>query len=173
MSRDRFLIILSKFHLDDNDLQVPQVQEGFDALHKVRPFVNLLMQKFNDVYSPEQNLNFDEATCPWKGRLQFRVYNPAKPTKFGIKLYQVCEASSGYCLGFDIYTSDTSCREYAELVGTDPDATATTKIVVGLLVRCGLIDLGHHIYMDNYYTSPELFRELESQNTYACGTFRV
>jgi len=47
------------------------------------------------------------------------------------------------------------------------------KIVVGLLVRCGLIDLGHHIYMDNYYTSPELFRELESQNTYAFGTLRV
>ena len=86
------------------------------------------MQKFNDVYSPEQNLSFDEATCPWRGRLRFRIYNPLKPTKFGMKLYQVCEASSGYYLGFDIYTSDTSCTEYTELVRTDPDTTVTTKI---------------------------------------------
>jgi hypothetical protein len=33
MSRDRFLIILSIFHLADNDLQVPRGQKGFDALH--------------------------------------------------------------------------------------------------------------------------------------------
>ena len=28
------------------------------------------------------------------------------------------------------------------------------------------------MYMDNYYTSPELFTELDMQNTYACGTVR-
>ena len=31
----------------------------------------------------------------------------------------------------------------------------------------------HHIYMDNYFLSPELFIELEQNNTRACGTLRV
>lgn len=132
----------------------------------------LSIYQFSDVYSPERDLSFDEATCAWKGRLRFRVYNPAKPTRFGIKLYQVCEATSGYCLGFDVYTSETACTDYAELVGCI-DATLTTKTVLGLLVRCGLIEKGHNVYMDNFYTSPELLLELESQNTYACGTLRV
>ena len=54
------------------------------------------------MYTPEQDISFDEATCPWKGRLRFRVYNPAKPDQFGIKLYEACEAKSGYVLVRDL-----------------------------------------------------------------------
>ena len=84
------------------------------------------------VYSPAQDLSFDDVTCAWKGRLRFRVYNPAKPTKVGIKLYQVCEAKSGYCLGFDIYTGSTPCTQYAEALGVGAEATTTTGTVLGL-----------------------------------------
>jgi hypothetical protein len=40
------------------------------------------MDIFPDVYSPERDLSFDEAICAWKGNLRFKVYNPAKPTRF-------------------------------------------------------------------------------------------
>ncbi|CAC5422076.1 Probable ubiquitin carboxyl-terminal hydrolase FAF-X [Mytilus coruscus] len=101
-----------------------------------------------------------------------KIYNPAKPTKFGIKLYQVCEASSGYCIGFDVYTGCSQIGEQADLVLGENKCNTTTKVVIGLLSRCGLLDNGHHVYMDNYYVSPELFTELEVLNTYACGTLR-
>lgn len=52
------------------------------------------------------------------------------------------------------------------------DKTVTTRTVVRLLTRCGLLDKGHHVYMDNYYTSPELFEELRVHNTYACDTLK-
>jgi hypothetical protein len=42
-----------------------------------------------------------------------------------------------------------------------------------MLAFCGLLEKGHHIYMDNYYTSPELFDLLELNGTYACGTVRT
>ena len=32
------------------------------------------------------------------------------------------------------------------------------------------LDLGHHIYMDRYYTSPSIFEYLLANKTYACGT---
>ena len=39
----------------------------------------------------------------------------------------------------------------------DPECTVTTKTVMGLLKKGNLLGKGHHVYMDNYYSSPELF----------------
>ena len=64
------------------------------------------------------------------------IHYLAKPTKVGIKLYQVCEAKSGYCHGFDIYTGSTPCTQYAEALGVGDEATTTTRTVLGLLTRC-------------------------------------
>ena len=169
MAKDRFLLILANLHLVDNE----QVADQHDPLFKVRPIVSLLQNQFSDVYKPEQNLSFDEATCPFKGRIKFRVYNPAKPNRFGIKIFQVCEASSGYCVGFDIYHGSTDCIQYTELVDIAEDCTTTTKIVVGLLARHGLLHDGYRVYLDNYYNSPELATELDLCNTYICGTLRI
>ena len=43
---------------------------------------------------------------------------------------------------------------------------------MGLLKKGNLLGKGHHVYMDNYYSSPELFWELHFKETYACGTCR-
>ncbi len=32
---------------------------------------------------------------------------------------------------------------------------------------------GHHVYMDNFYTSPKLFSDLRLDGFGACGTLRV
>ena len=142
----------------------------------MRPFLSMVQRTFRDVYTPGRDISVDEATCPWKGRLHFKVYNPNKPAKFGIKLYQVNDSSNGYTIAFDIYTGKNDgsnlCDDMAELVGVDPEFTTATKLVVGLLASCGLLYKGHHVYLDNYYTSPELYDELHLHNTYACGTVR-
>ena len=52
----------------------------------------------------------------------------------------------------------------------DITCTRTTKLVLGLLASVDLLHKGHHCYMDNYYSSPELFQELYFTDTYACGT---
>ena len=35
------------------------------------------------------------------------------------------------------------------------------------------VDRGHHIYFDNYYTSPALLKDLSSKGIGACGTLRM
>ena len=39
----------------------------------------------------------------WRSRLQFRVYNPGKITKYGILGRMVCESSTGYICNLQIY----------------------------------------------------------------------
>ena len=90
MACNGFQRILSNIHLVDNNIQTT------DPLAKIRPFIDMCDMYFKRVYSPEKELSFDEGCCPYKGRLRFKVYNPMKPNRFHIKLFQVCEAISGY-----------------------------------------------------------------------------
>ena len=131
MSKDRFLSILSNFHIVDNRNEKCADEIGHDPLYKVRPFIKMLTNNFGN-FSAESELAFDEGTCPFKGRLKFKVYNPAKPNKFGIKIFQICESSTGYVLGFDIYCrSDKShsCQQFAQLV-TDDSLAETSEVVL-------------------------------------------
>ena len=98
---------------------------------------------------------------------------PVKQNQFHIKLFQVLEAESGCILGFHVNTGkDSSCISNSSKP-LDPDCMKTTRIVLGLLEEAKLLDKGHLIYMDNYYSSPELFYELFYHETYACGTAQL
>ena len=173
MSRNRFQSILWNFHVNDDSNNPAPGRPGHDPLAKIRPFVDMVERNFLYAYKPSKVLSFDEACCPFKGRLRFRVYNPMKPNRFHIKLFQVSEAQSGYIVGFHIYTGKSGpCISNASRP-LDQEVTKTTKIVLGLLESTNLLDKGHHIYMDNYYSSPELFSELYYRETYSCGTVRL
>lgn len=170
-SRNTFQNILSNLQVADQN-NPPHKEPGHDPLYKVRPFLDMCNRNFRLVYAPKCDLSFDEGTCAFKGKVRFRCYNPSKPAKFHIKLYQVSEAESGYVLGCDVYTGKgaTTCEQHAPVM--DQKCGITTKVVVGLLNEAELLERNHIIYMDNYYTSPELFEELYAKNTFACGTAR-
>lgn len=178
LSKNNFKLLLSNIHLTDNTKMVTNDKlPGYDPLYKVRPFVTLCREKFRSCYKPNKELAFDEGTCPFKGRLKFKVYQPMKPAKFGVRIYTVSESRTagggGYICGFSIYSGAVdpfSCDKTANC--RDTVESKTTKIVMGLLETTKLLDQGHHVYMDNYYSSPELFEELYLRDTYACGTVR-
>lgn len=170
MSRDRFTAILANLHVADDTTNPKYGQNGHDALAKLRPFVDSLNELFKYRYKPERDLSLDEGCCPFKGRLRFKCYNPSKPNKFHIKLFQISEASSGYVVGFSVYTGQGSCHRDDATV--DTTCGVTTKTVMTLADDCGVLDEGRVIYFDNYYSSPELFEELLYRDTLACGTVR-
>lgn len=92
----------------------------------------------------------------WRGRLSFRVYNPAKPIKYGIKSYVLADSTTGYCWNLLPYCG-THC--------TIPDTVTT------LLGR--LVGYGHKLYMDNFYNSVNLTHTLLDLKTAVCGTLRT
>ncbi|KAJ8392440.1 hypothetical protein AAFF_G00075650 [Aldrovandia affinis] len=150
MSRNRFQLIWRYLHFNDNTSQ-----DATDRMYKVRPVLDNIVGKFKELYQPGQNICIDEGMMLWRGRLSFRVYNPQKPVKYGIKSYILCDSATGYCFNMKPYVGEGS---------TLPDT------VFGLLDR--LPGHGYTLYMDNFYNSVALCERLVAAQTNVCGTLR-
>ena len=170
MGSNTFQSIMSNLQVPDSTLDLPHNHPRHDPLFKVCPFMDMLQKNFKRCYKPGRDLSFYEGCCPFKGRLKFRCYNPRKPAKFHIKMFEVSDSKTGYVVGFDVYTGKNKTDSYKTAKTLDPKYTPTTKTVVGLLQSCNLVGKGHHVYLDNYYSSPELFSELHYLETFCCGT---
>ena len=103
MSRRDFFNILTFLHCCDPAEYIPRGQPGYDPRLKLGNVLLLMLDQFKNVWVPRREISIDEGTIPFKGRVSFKVYNPNKPDKYGIKTYKVCDATNGYCNMFDVY----------------------------------------------------------------------
>jgi len=104
MPKTRFLKLNQYIHLRDTSDTPGRDDPRYDPLFKVRPLLDNVAKNFRTVYKPGRDLSVDEAMVGYKGRLHFKQYMPAKPTKWGVKVWEVCESETGYCSNFDVYT---------------------------------------------------------------------
>ncbi|XP_053402637.1 piggyBac transposable element-derived protein 4-like [Mercenaria mercenaria] len=104
MSRNRYHLLNTFLHFNDNDQRVARGQEGCDPPFKVRPLLDMIDVRYTDAYAPDKELSIDESMIKFKGRIFFRQYMPAKPTKWGIKTFALCGSNTGYGLRFLIHT---------------------------------------------------------------------
>ena len=162
MARDKFMNILTFFHLCDNDNYIPRGQAGYNPVNKLGTVYSVVTENFSSVWKPGKNVCIDEGMIPFRGKVHFKVYNPDKPDKYGVKSYQLCDSSNGYCCMFEIYT------------GVNPDLPSAKGKTYDLVMRLmqPYLNVGRCLYVDNYYTSPTLFTDLYRLNTGACGTAR-
>ncbi|KAM9743810.1 piggyBac transposable element-derived protein 4-like [Menidia menidia] len=150
MSRNRFQIIWRFLHYNNN-----ASQDVTDKMYKVRPVLDYIVERFKEMYQPAENICIDEGMMLWRGRLSFRVYNPQKPVKYGIKSYILCDSATGYCFNMQPYVGE---------------ARTLVEIVFSLLDR--LSGHGYTLYMDNFYNSLALCERLLGAQTNVCGTLR-
>ena len=80
----------------------------------------------------------------------------------------VSEPSTGYICGFKVYTGDASGQSESHAQELQ-DASKTSCTVLGLLDSVQLLDMGHHVYFDDYYNSTDLIDLLYKRKTHACG----
>ena len=161
MSRNRFELIQTFLHFNNTELQVLRGQRGFNPLFKIQPLLDIVDPTYMQVYGPRRELSLDESMVKFKGRIFFRQYLPAKPTRWGIKEFILAEAKTGYALKSIVYTGKTSFQRTAG-VGL------SEQVVLDLPE--GFEDKGHKVYMDSFYSSPSLFLKLKEKNIGACGT---
>ena len=67
MNRDRYLLLLKFLHYNNNDNMPAPNDENADKLFKLRPLVDHLFEKFQDVYTPSREICIDESLLLWKG----------------------------------------------------------------------------------------------------------
>ena len=162
MSRDRFLSILTFFHLADNDHYIPRGQSGYDPLFKLGTFYHTVTNNFSTYWLPGREIAVDEGLVPFNGRIHFKVYNPMKPKKYGMKSFELCDGSNAYCCKYKLYCGDDGQP------GSDKGKTYDT---VMHLCR-DYTGVGRVLFVDNYYSSPQLFHDLSKGAILATGTCR-
>jgi hypothetical protein len=158
MSRNRFIHIMRYLHFADG----PNSElDRTDKLFKIREIFDCLCERFRTLYNPGESLAIDEVIVSFKGRVSFKQYIPTKRHKFGIKVYRVCDCT-GYTVNMSVYTGAVRRATNEE--------TATERTVLDL---CRSIEsVSHHLYMDNWFSSPALFRRLRNRGILCCGTVR-
>lgn len=86
----------------------------------------------------------------------------AKPTKWGFKLFILTDSKNGYTVDFSVYTGK----------GDIPSGHSLSYDVVMSLVKTTYPGTDYHMYTDNFYYSPKLFKALHAEKTAACGTYK-
>ena len=71
---------------------------------KVQPIIDMIKERFTDLYNHSQNVSIDEAMIPFKGRSSLKQYMPLKPVKRGIKVWTMADGITGYISQFEVYT---------------------------------------------------------------------
>ncbi|KAE9522198.1 hypothetical protein AGLY_017458 [Aphis glycines] len=156
MSYNRFIIILRCWHFVDNNI----ARDNTDRLYKIKPLMDMIFQKTQNLYTPGDTLVVDESMIAFRGRLLFRQYNPSKSHKYGIKMYKLC-TPEGFTWASSIY-----CVTGPTLGTLDKPGTVVVNLADSLL------DEGRLIITDNFYTSVPLAEYLYGRKTDLCGTLR-
>jgi len=80
------------------------------------------------------------------------------------KLFKLCESSSGYIYRFIIYVGKDNLLQFPPVVPQPPTQFGPTErimwIVVLVFLMLPMLKEGHHLYVDNYYTSIPLISAL-------------
>ncbi|PSN35194.1 PiggyBac transposable element-derived protein 4, partial [Blattella germanica] len=162
MSRARFLHILRVLHFSNNENAPDKNDPDDDRFWKMRNVFSYLNNQYFSVYNPTEHLAVDEVIVLFKGRVIFRQYIPKKHKRFGIKLYKICD-SNGYTYDMTVYLGKQRDNATPQISATHGTVLQLTSKVEGV---------GHKLFMDNYFSSPDLFNDLHERKINCCGTVR-
>ena len=137
-------------------------ENGYGRLYKVRAVLNAVLENSQRCYAPNKHIAIDEGMIAFNGRLSFWQYMPAKPTKYGIKVWMAVDWKNGCVIYYDVYLGSEEGVWRIHGLGYD---------VVMKMIQ-PYMNKNHHVYFDNFFSSPVLLEHLELQQTYACSTVR-
>lgn len=113
-------------------------------------------------YSLHREVSVDEAMMGFKGRSSMKQYCPMKPTKRGYKVWALSDAHTGYMYNFAVYCGATSgVTEHG--LGASVVRTMTEPV----------LEKGHFLFFDNYFSTVPLAQFLQTKNTYCVATARM
>ena len=110
-------------------------------------------------YNPSENLAVDEVIVKYRGRVIFRQYIPKKRKRFSIRIYKLYD-EAGYMCAMRVYLGKDSQSATDDMTTTHSHLTRRVE------------GLGHKLFMDNFFSSPRLFDDLDGHKINSRGTVR-
>jgi hypothetical protein len=123
---------------------------GMELTGQMTDLFEILRTKFLEFYNPSEHLAVDEVIVKCKGRVVLKQYILKKRKCFCIKMFKQCD-STGYTYDMNVYLSKDRQRAVQHLTATHNRVTNLTRVVEGF---------GHKLYVDNFFSSPDLFDNL-------------
>ena len=160
MSLNRFVFFLRCARFD-NYRSRPQRLET-DRLAAISDIWKQFVSNLRRHYIPGETLTLDEQLVGYRGCIPGRTYIPSKPSKYGLKVFWLAEAHTGFALNAIIYTGRERNAAPHRNLGQD---------VVTELVR-PYYTTGREVVTDNFFTSHSLAVALLEQNITLLGTIR-
>ena len=97
-----------------------------------------------ELLEPGKFICIDESMISFKGRHKLKQFMPAKPIKWGFKMFLLCDSASGYVHKLRFFKGGEKFHPY--------------NITMDLLQGCE--GKGVHVTMDNWYSSVRLTEDL-------------
>ena len=138
-------------------------RDTYDPTYKVSELLNYLEYRFERLFVPGRQLSLDETLIRSFGRIKFKVRIISKSARYRIKIYILTDAATAFVLRVIIYTGKSTYNET-----TNPGEKKTVTIVKEL---CKSMQGSHRtVYVDRFYTSLDLLKELHDMDIYTTGT---
>ncbi|KAK7926063.1 hypothetical protein WMY93_008373 [Mugilogobius chulae] len=133
---------------DDARNQAARETPAYDELGQIKPVYSQIVQACKENYHPQQEISINERMVSTKTR--------GIQTQPEYKLFVMIESATGYTWNMYISTATSKKRLSYESVMNLLDTNA--------------LGTGYHVYVDDFYTSSQLFRDLLAKRTGVCGT---
>ena len=169
----RYKQIRAALHPDDRKAAS---MDGSDKAFMLRHALNTLNAASMNVMYIGYNLTFDEGgTASRHRRNPIRQFNGAKPQKFRIDYFLLCDSNNYFIHHCDVYQGKNASEVN---IHRDVHGVPTTqKVVLNAVLQTRMhecVDGARHLVMDNRYQCPQLAALLlKRYDLYSTGTSRL
>ena len=144
------------------------------AYSRVEKWSRHIQETTTSFYAPGSQVAVDECIQGFTGRSTLKTYIPNKPTPEGIKIWAIAEG--GILLRWLWHVPGTGPIGIDDIAPDEEPAknthlTPTQRVVLALLFS--LPAASYHVYLDNLFSSPALFKRLYEFGVAASGTCRA
>jgi hypothetical protein len=96
-----FHFFFRTLHFDDHSTRIKRRES--DKFCHIRNIFEEIVKKFQENYTPGENVTLDEQLIPFRGRFSFKQYIPSKPARYGVKTFALVDSKSFYTINLETY----------------------------------------------------------------------
>ncbi|XP_046394787.1 piggyBac transposable element-derived protein 4-like [Ischnura elegans] len=148
ISRNRFQLLISKLYFTD-----PEQPASSSKTYYIDEVISCLKHTFSKARDESPYQSIDESMTKFKGRSALKQYLPLKPIKRGIKIWERCDAMTGYAYDLNVYSGKELGQDLPE------SSTLGERVVLSLTKTIRNPDVT--LVFDRFFTSVHLLNSIQ------------